>query len=974
MHSRKIFLFYALFILVIIALVYFLITLTAKLNVQETNSDQSIDYQSVVYNNETLHRLTITDEEDARAALNSIYKDLDIDDSSPSSMLGNCTVSTITGNTYYRFQQIFKGIPVYGHSMILVTDDENKGAFVVSNYFLLDMDVVSPSISKEEAFEKICALTDEPITDGTPSSELIIYVGDNNVSELTWKLSIASLDVIYFVSAEDGKVLDCVPMQSFAISNDESCSTAVITQVSNEIGADLAVQMQLDAGENIIIFNAGGQQFSWFDYEHGRIDLVDSSGNAYVMTGSQTTDGSYGLKDLQGNELWMKYTNLERVQKKITIVDNNQNIITTDAWWRPRPRVNDQLIAPVPSAGENETTRTIRNAWQQAEQFYENVLNCKWLANENGIWYVAYNADAPRLQTGSYPQLGFAVTELKQGDKKGTSEAALMHELAHPFQREIIPDYYGKWETGAIEEGICDIFSELAEDYSDGQMDNSCDWDTPYRNIKSPFVTIFKNFLGYGGGYPERYNGFCYVKPNYKNDNNDAYVHHNSTVISHIAYLLSNGVDGDKDVSALSTTQIAQLFYKALYCMPADCNFYEFREILETVAKFMYHQGQLETDRQLLCIAHAFDEANIILPYNNGDNDAQQPVDSIIDNNPKTLSAADVTWIVEPSYNYDDVEPIYSYLFDHYTGKSLQDDRYSIYDNYYAIIRGDSYSLYEMESKSEYPDWQNGLTNEYGYPTILTYETKESKISFYSPGVGVSLSTPWEGVGTGIPHGTVRGAIVYDPEKQSFLYVSVSEMDETIYEEQDFTQGFWQKPYPVIECTTELVPYGDPPYPTYHVWDYEKYYGGDGGSLFAYVSPSGNLMTDYQFDNATGFSDGLAACSENGKWGYIDESGNKMTDFIYDPLFPVGVSTATGGNGQQYDIIRYGYPCTSDTMVVSENGQVGLLYRDGTTLLAFGEFEDLAPAYNNQLWAKQNGLWGLIDLADAKRKAGFPPV
>ena len=978
MHSKKIFLFYALFILVIIALVYFLITLTAKLNVPKTNSDQSIDYQSVVYNNEALHRLTITDEEDARAALDSIYKDFDIGDSSTSSMLGNCTVSTITGNTYYRFQQIFKGIPVYGHSMILVTDDENKGAFVVSNYFLLDMDVVSPSISKEEAFEKICAVTDEPITGGTPSSELVIYVGDNNVGELTWKLSIASLDVIYFVSAEDGKVLDCVSMQSFAISNDESCSTAVITQVSNEIGADLAVQMQLDAGENIIIFNAGGQQFSWFDYEHGRIDLVDSSGNVYVMTGSQTADGSYGLKDLQGNELWMKYTNLEKVQKKITIVDNNQNIITTDAWWRPRPHVNDQFIAPISSAEENETTRTIRNAWQQAEQFYENVLNCKWLANENGIWYVAYNADVPRLQTGSYPQLGFAVTELKQGDKNGASEAALMHELAHPFQREVIPDYYGKWETGAIEEGICDIFSELAEDYSDGQMDNSCDWDTPYRNIKSPFATIFKNFLGYGGGYPEKYNGFCYMKPDYKNDNNDAYVHHNSTVISHIAYLLSNGVDGDKDVSALSTTQIAQLFYKALYCMPADCNFYEFREILETVAQFMYHQGQLGTDRQLLCVAHAFDEADIILPSNNGDNDAQQSVDSIIDNNPKTLSAADVTWIVEPSYNYDDVEPIYSYLFDHYTGETLQDDRYSIYDNYYLITRGNTYSLYEMNAQSEYSDWLTVEVYPNGASDIVTYETKESRIGFYRVGLdNYSYSTilpdPWQGIGSTIPHGSSIAAIIYDTAQNKSLYVCESEMEIYTEEVSDIQEKNLEKPYPIlqvddIELTSNGLPY-------YFVNNYESHYasGIGGAAMFAYVSPTGKILTDFKFNQAVGFSDGLGACTVDGKWGYIDENGTAVTDFIYDGTMDVDFTYETDDTGLP-KTITCAYPCTCDTMVVSRNGKIALLYRNGTTLLDFGEFEDLAPAYNNQLWAKQNGLWGLIDLADAKRKAGFPPV
>ena len=55
-------------------------------------------------------------------------------------------------------------------------------------------------------------------------------------------------------------------------------------------------------------------------------------------------------------------------------------------------------------------------------------------------------------------------------------------------------------------------------------------------------------------------------------------------------------------------------------------------------------------------------------------------------------------------------------------------------------------------------------------------------------------------------------------------------------------------------------------------------------------------------------------------------------------------------------------------MVVWKDGQVGLLYRDGSVLIDFGQFEDMAPAFNNELWAKQDGQWGLIDLADAKQK------
>lgn len=337
------------------------------------------------------------------------------------------------------------------------------------------------------------------------------------------------------------------------------------------------------------------------------------------------------------------------------------------------------------------------------------------------------------------------------------------------------------------------------------------------------------------------------------------------------------------------------------------------------------------------------------------------------------LSAADVNWIVEPTYDYDDVEPIYSYLFDHYTGEPLQDDRYSIYDNYYLITRGDTYSLYEMNSQSEYSDWLTVEVYPNGASDIVTYETKESRIGFYRAGLdNYSYSTilpdPWQGIGSTIPHGSSIAAIIYDTAQDKSIYVCESEMEIYTEEVSDIQEKNLEKPYPIlqvddIELTSNRLPY-------YFMDNYESHYasGIGGAAMFAYVSPTGKILTDFKFDQAVGFSDGLGACTVDGKWGYIDENGTAVTDFIYDGTMDVDYTYETDDTGSP-KTITCAYPCTCDTMVVSRNGQMGLLYRDGTTLLDFGEFEDLAPAYDDQLWAKQNGLWGLIDLAALKEKA-----
>ena len=129
--------------------------------------------------------------------------------------------------------------------------------------------------------------------------------------------------------------------------------------------------------------------------------------------------------------------------------------------------------------------------------------------------------------------------------------------------------------------------------------------------------------------------------------------------------------------------------------------------------------------------------------------------------------------------------------------------------------------------------------------------------------------------------------------------------------------------------------------------------------LYAYIAPNGTHITDFVYEHTGDFSDGIAACSKDGEaWGYIDDMGDPIIDFIYEPAWDTPDGRA--------------FPCTDSTIVAVKDGQYGLLYRDGSTLIDFGEFEALAPSWNNQLWAKKDGLWGLVDLADAKEQAGFP--
>lgn len=133
--------------------------------------------------------------------------------------------------------------------------------------------------------------------------------------------------------------------------------------------------------------------------------------------------------------------------------------------------------------------------------------------------------------------------------------------------------------------------------------------------------------------------------------------------------------------------------------------------------------------------------------------------------------------------------------------------------------------------------------------------------------------------------------------------------------------------------------------------------------------PEDNLLTDFIYEEMCTTFYGITATRRNRKWGYLGENGMEITEFIYDA--PWYVSVTYDKKIDDYVDLYDGLPRTCGIMVISLNGEYGVLYMDGRTLIDFGQFEDLAPAWNYQLWAKQNGKWGLIGLNAAKRISGI---
>lgn len=122
--------------------------------------------------------------------------------------------------------------------------------------------------------------------------------------------------------------------------------------------------------------------------------------------------------------------------------------------------------------------------------------------------------------------------------------------------------------------------------------------------------------------------------------------------------------------------------------------------------------------------------------------------------------------------------------------------------------------------------------------------------------------------------------------------------------------------------------------------------------IFGYRTSDGVVVFDGTLEGAVGFENGIAAIKRNGKWAYIDEKGSQLTDFIYsDTKIPNRLHDET-----------YVYLISEGFIPVCEDEKWGWLDKNGKEVVAC-EYEKTTPVYESHAWVKQNGKWGILDLS-----------
>jgi hypothetical protein len=127
---------------------------------------------------------------------------------------------------------------------------------------------------------------------------------------------------------------------------------------------------------------------------------------------------------------------------------------------------------------------------------------------------------------------------------------------------------------------------------------------------------------------------------------------------------------------------------------------------------------------------------------------------------------------------------------------------------------------------------------------------------------------------------------------------------------------------------------------------------------WGYIDSNGELIIATQFDEATPFSEGLAAvctgdCRNDGdsKWGYIDKSGKYVINpqFGHAYAFKEGLAVVCVGNSSSYPCDgKEGYIDHAGKFVINPQFDDANSFENGLALIAIGPLLDRKNGYINK--------------------------
>ena len=508
--------------------------------------------------------ILVTDEQSAIAAAQEAASQMGLGNAADELTVNN--VSTVGDLTYYRLQQNYQGIPVYGRTITVAIDKAGNAVSLTSN--ITDIDEINTKINVsnynfklevERYLDDECTVTNlEKVTVTQPNeNELLIYDTNDDAGivlaceikvDFLYEYGNATMRLLFDLT--NSKVIS----QKQTINSDSTICYGPTKNDGNFTGIkNDDVYIMKDVERNIYILNA--EDNTYYDPDLGTLA-------AAVPQLVTSQDEFFGNTDDNGKNYDRAFDLLKYLSNIYDFYVSNYN----DVGIGILVGIYDDHVASYNGANAGGGVEDLNSSISTELPEYQDP-------NSNNA-----------LLAG---QVGLVTMGTTYSSNLSQSLDALAHEYTHFISRCIV-----KWddppegfedETGAINEGYSDIFGEIIEASINNNVPN---WEHGRRIIKNPSEN----------GYPEK------VSEN-KNGGED-YSHGHSTCVSYSAYLMSNGVNNKH--TKLTIKEISDLWYTTLYSLPANCTFTVLRECMELTADNLGF-----TKEQKQCISAAFDEVGI---------------------------------------------------------------------------------------------------------------------------------------------------------------------------------------------------------------------------------------------------------------------------------------------------------------------------------------------------------------------------
>lgn len=475
--------------------------------------------------------------------------------------------TSIDGDTYYRLQQNYKGIPVYGKNIVLVTDSTGHTISIAENLDDVSATIdITPTVSTDTVQQNVISLLinrdgyseNAQISECLLSEENLCIFKKQGIERLAYNIPIVVGDNEYFncydavVDAQTGAVLEC---SSLVYTDDEKSDfqrankTLTIDYRTSVQGGE-TVSTLIDDNRHIRIYNSnkGTMKYEIKDYD-GRV-LIDLDGNKHQIDTSFDTlyVDLYSSKGISIPESKSRPPQFDK--EAVTLMHNLQS--TYDFYKE--------------ALGLDGIGLESRPTWVNGVY---NDLRLKELSLEGWLEWDPENASSWGL--AKYP---LQDTVLSFGYENNLALDTVAHEYTHSLEARRSGMVY-QGESGALMEALSDIFGELVESW---ETKGNPNWlHNTNRSLISPESKKDPSY--YHGKYWKD-------SSNVSQLNDYGGVHKNSTVISHAAYLMWNGIDGN-DSKKIPQNDLAKIWYRAMLMMPSDCNFIECRKLVEQAVKSM---------------------------------------------------------------------------------------------------------------------------------------------------------------------------------------------------------------------------------------------------------------------------------------------------------------------------------------------------------------------------------------------------